>query len=261
MPAIERTEPVNRTKFPTNRELAWAILEVLKAYRRPLATSEIPFPVVNVLSLDPRILDIKRKNGEGCEVPFRIGWVLTKLKIRGAVDNIERGYWTLTRDGRLFRDRGKVREALIREFGPETFFGNKDVKNSERGLLGRLREMDPKSFERICGEFLQKSGILRIDVTGRTSNGSFEGTGVIQVSTIFFRVFFRCRRFSEAIDKDEIINFRGTMVGRTENALYITTSRFSESALDESNREGVPPICLINGVGLCDQLKKLEIEE
>lgn len=252
---------MNRTKFPTNRELAWAILEVLKAYRRPLATSEIPFPVVNVLELDPKILNDKRKNREGFEVPFRIGWVLTKLKIRRAVDNIERGYWTLTRDGRLFRDRGKVREELLREFGPELFFGNKGTKNGERRLLDRLREMDPKSFENICRKFLHESGILRINVAGRTSNGSFEGTGGIQIGTVFFRVFFRCRRSSEAIDKNEIINFRGTMVGRAENALYITTSRFSDPAVDESNRDGVPPICLINGVDLCDQMKKLQVQE
>lgn len=252
---------MNKTRFPTKRELAWAILEVLKNYSRPLETSEISSPVVDVLSLDPKILDIVRKNRPGCEVPFRIGWVLTNLKNLGAVYNVERGYWTLTRDGRLFRDRGPVREKLIRKFGPELFFTNEGIKNSERGLLDRLREMDPKSFERICREFLQKSGILRINVTGRTSNGSFEGTGVIQISTVFFRVFFRCRRSSEAIDKNEIINFRGTMVGRAENALYITTNRFSEPAVDESNRDGVPPICLINGVDLCDQLKKLQVQE
>ena len=121
--------------------------------------------------------------------------------------------------------------------------------------------MDPKSFENICRKFLHESGILRINVAGRTSNGSFEGTGGIQIGTVFFRVFFRCRRSYEAIDKNEIINFRGTMVGRAENALYITTSRFSDPAVDESNRDGVPPICLINGVDLCDQMKKLQVQE
>lgn len=251
---------MNTTKFPTKRELVWATLEVLKSYRRPLETSEIPFPVIKLLSLDPKVLNIMRNNGRGYEVPFRIGWALTNLKNLGAVYNVQTGYWNITRDGRLFRDRGNVREKLIRKFGPELFFANNDIKKSERGLLDRLREMDPKSFERICREFLQKSGILRINVTGRTSNGSFEGAGSIQISTIFFRVFFRCRRSSEAIDKNEIINFRGTMAGRAENALYITTSRFSESALDESNRDGVPPICLINGVDLCNQLKRFKIE-
>ena len=260
-PTIERIEPVNTTKFPTKRELVWATLEVLKNYRRPLETSEIPFPVIKLLSLDPKVLNIMRNNGRGYEVPFRIGWALTNLKNLGAVYNVQTGYWSITRDGRLFRDRGKVRKELLRDFGPELFFGNKGTKNSERKLLDRLREMDPKSFEKICREFLQKSGILRINVTGRTSNGSFEGAGAIQIGTIFFRVFFRCRRSSEAIDKNEIINFRGTMVGRAENALYITTSRFSDPAVDESNRDGAPPICLINGVDLCDQMKRLQVRE
>lgn len=262
---------MNKIKFPTNRELAWATLEVLKNHRRPLTVHEIAVEVVKLLGLDPKILDIMRKNGKGPELPYRIGWILTNLKNIGAVENTERGYWGLTRLGQLYRDHGDIRDKLILQYGPEIVFGDKRGRNSPKNpnrdkwknpnLLDHLQEMDPDLFEDVCHIFLSRSGIREATVTAKASDGSFEGTGLIRIATISFRVFFRCRKSAKAISKDEVMNFRGTMIGCAENGLYITTSTFSDSASKEAVRDGAPPIGLIGGVELCNQLRKLHLEK
>ena len=226
-------------------------------------------PVVEVLSLEPRVLDIPHLSGSISEVQYRIGWGLTNLQKIRAVKNVERGYWALTRDGMRFRNRGDFRHKLIETFGPEPVFGGTDgrnvlkpsinVRNKKQSLLDRLYEMDPTSFENTCRSFLCKSGILRMNMLGRTSNGSFEGTGDIEIIGVSFCVYFRCRRSIEPINKNEIVNFRGTMVGRAERGLYITTGTFNNSAREEAVRDGAPPICLLEGTDLCDQLKRLHL--
>ena len=45
------------------------------------------------------------------------------------------------------------------------------------------------------------------------------------------------------------------MVGRADKGLFITTGRFTKEAV----RDGAPAIDLIDGLELCDLLKKLEL--
>lgn len=261
---------MGKPKLPTDREIAWAILEILKNHGRPMAVSELLSEVVRVLSLDPRILDIRHKTGSYSELEYRMRWVLTKLKNLGLVEIPERGYRALTRSGVRFRDGGEVRDNLISQFGPEIFFGSEWGKNDPKypnrdkgrkpGLLVRLQNLDPHQFENVCDLILSKFGIRETRVTARVSDGSFEGMGLIQIDTISFRVFFRCRKSTKAISKDEVMNFRGTMIGRAENGLYIITSTFSDSALKEAVRVGAPPIGLIDGAELCNQVQKLHLE-
>lgn len=85
-----------KPKFPTTRELAWAILEVLKDCGKPMATREIVLLVAKKLSLPPEVIDAPHKAGSTTELQYQIGWVLMKLKVIGAVENVERGYWSLT---------------------------------------------------------------------------------------------------------------------------------------------------------------------
>ena len=42
-------------------------------------------------------------------------------------------------------------------------------------------------------------------------------------------------------------DFRGSMQGRAEKGLILTTGRFTQEAQKEANRDGVPPIELIDG--------------
>ena len=49
------------------------------------------------------------------------------------------------------------------------------------------------------------------------------------------------------------------MVGRADKGLFITTGRFTREAEREAVRDGAPAIDLIDGLELCNLLKKLEL--
>ena len=49
------------------------------------------------------------------------------------------------------------------------------------------------------------------------------------------------------------------MIGRSDKGLIITTGTFTVDAKREANRDGAPPIDLIDGDLLCDLLKQLKL--
>jgi restriction system protein len=54
-------------------------------------------------------------------------------------------------------------------------------------------------------------------------------------------------------------DFRGAMMGRTDKGIIITTGTFTPDAKKEANREGVPPIELVDGEKLLDMFENLEL--
>ena len=254
-----RPKSVTKPKFPTDRELVWAILDVLKDRGGgPVPGIEITLLVARKLSLPPEVVNWIRKTGV-TELNYRREWVCTKLKILGAVENVERGYWSLTKTRGEFRYRGDLYGTIIAKYGPEIVFGqNENRRDSRQMPLDRLRNMDRDSFENICREFLVKAGFLLINVTKQTPHG-IEGTGTLRINFISFRVIFRCQNSAEYIDYAKIRAFRQSIAGRAEKGLFITTNSFSKSAIREANRDIVPALDLINGTELCDHLESLGV--
>lgn len=262
---------MGKPNFPaSDREIAWATLEVLKNHyhRGPMARSEMPVPVVEVLSLDPSVLDIPHPPDSISEMRYRIGWSLTNLRKIGAVKNVKRGYWILTKCGDAFCYCGDLYPEIVARFGADVSFGKHKVRNGsnppiifENGkqeTLNRLRGMDRNSFENICQRFLLKFGFLLMDVTKRTDNG-FEGIGTLQIDFISFRVYFRCKNSTDSIGCREIRTFRKTVSERADKGLFIATSSFNQSAVKESNRDIFPTIDLIDGIEFCNQLERIDI--
>ena len=256
-------------KFPTESELAWATLDVLKDRNRPVAKSEIPLLVARKLSLRPKVIDCPHKDGSVTKLYYWIGWILTKLKIIGAVENVQMGYWALTKARGEFRYRTDLYHKIVAKFGPEIPFRENWVRNGPKPTNGAknrklapiesLRKLNSKSFEDICRRFLEKSGFSLISVTRRTKNG-FDGNGILRINFMSFRVLFRCRKSADSIDQSEIRTFRKTISGRAEKGLYITTSTFNKSAVKAAEWDNIPVIELINGAELCNHLNRLDLE-
>lgn len=55
----------------------------------------------------------------------------------------------------------------------------------------------------------------------------------------------------------QVRDFRGSMVGRSDKGLFITTGTFTRDAIKEAQRDGAPPLDLIDGNQLASQLKEL----
>lgn len=130
----------------------------------------------------------------------------------------------------------------------------------EDGLLDTIRRVSPGAFERLCQRVLRESGFIHVEVTGRVGDGGIDGKGVVRVGGLLsFHVIFQCKRYQGSVSSSAVRDFRGAMVGRADKGLFITTGTFTKDARAEAQRDGAPPIDLIDGETLVVKLKELRL--
>ena len=119
--------------------------------------------------------------------------------------------------------------------------------------------MEPAGFERLAQRLLREADFISVNVTGRSGDGGIDGLGIYRLSLLSFPVFFQCKRYRGSVGSGAVRDFRGAMAGRGDKGLLITTGTFSADAKAESTRDGAPPVDLIDGLALCDLLKRYEL--
>lgn len=259
-------------EMPTYNDLLWPTLEVLKKNGGSASIKELSEQVTRLLALPDEVSDRLHGEGPQTEVGYRLAWARTNLKWAGAVDNTARGVWRITPKGRAMRSDKELRDLVRRERKRRSRERDKPeraerAKESEpslagdwrEGLLAILRELTPDAFERLCQRILRESGFTKVEVTGRSGDGGIDGAGVLRVNLISFHVRFQCKRYAGSVGPGEIRDFRGAMVGRADKGLFLTTGRFTRAADREAVRDGAPAIDLIDGLALCELLRKLEL--
>jgi len=83
---------------------------------------------------------------------------------------------------------------------------------------------------------------------------------VIKVNDVVgFNVIFQCKRYKDAVVPHHVRDFRGTMQGRADKGMIITTGRFTAESHREAIRDGVPPIELIDGERLVSLFEKYQL--
>lgn len=265
---------MNRTKLPSENELAWGTFHVMRDLARPALIYEIDDRLAKFLHVSAKIRRIRHGRGPEFEFDFRAEWMRSKLQPLDVLYNSSRGEWALTKAGRVLRAGDKLHRKLVAKYGPDPFRsqshsvpesiskprGREIDRDWRQNLLNSIRKMNSNSFETLCQKFLNESGIERIDITKSTSGSGFEGTGFFRVNIISFRVFLGCWQSVDPIKLPEIISFRGTMVGRADKGLLVATSPFTESAQKEAARIDAPTIDLIDGISLCNHLRRMNIK-
>ena len=259
-----------KQKIPTYDDLLWPTLKALEALGGSASIQELLEQLTADLALSDEILDILHDDGPQSEVNYRAAWARTDLKRVSVIDNPSRGIWTITESGRKIQTDKEVRQLVQSErakrnktrpeqgTGLET--GNGFTANKydwKEALLSIVRGIKPDAFERLCQRILRESGFIKVEVTGRSGDGGIDGVGVLRVNLISFHVRFQCKRYKGSVRANEIRDFRGAMVGRADKGLFITTGRFTKDAEREAVRDGAPAIDLIDGIELCDLLRKL----
>ena len=262
-------------------DLLWPTLKALEAKGGSASIQELSEQITSDMELSDEILDIPHKEGgTQSEFEFRSAWARTALKKIGAVENPSKGVWTITKQGRQIQGENEVRN-LNREWwkayqvqkakdfvappDPEPTDEN-DAENVDldesawrEKLLNIIRSIEPDAFERLCQRVLRESGFTKVEVTGKSGDGGIDGAGVLRVNLLSFHVRFQCKRYTESVGASAIRDFRGAMVGRADKGLFMTTGRFTKEAEREAVRDGAPAIDLIDGLELCELLKKLEL--
>jgi restriction system protein len=127
-------------------------------------------------------------------------------------------------------------------------------------VLSIIKKLSPSGFEKLCKRLLTEVGVHDVQITGGSGDQGVDGTGVIKVNDVVgFNIIFQCKRYKDAVVPHHVRDFRGTMQGRADKGIIITTGRFTAEAKKEAVRDGVPPIELIDGERLVSLFEKYNL--
>jgi len=245
-------------------------IEALKQLGGSGSINEIEEKVIEILNLnDDEINDIHRDNTT--KLSYRLAWARTYLKKFGLIENSLRGIWALTEKGL----KTTINESEIKKFVVDTNKMNKEQSTQittddigeefsefkwKEELLEIVKSIDPQAFERLCQRLLRELGFINVEVTQYSNDGGIDGKGVMRLGGVMsFHVVFQAKRYRDTVGASVVRDFRGAMIGRADKGLIITTGSFTREAKKEAQRDGAPPIDLIDGNDFAEKLKDLKL--
>jgi restriction system protein len=265
-----------KIKIPSHFHFLWPTLRALEIVGGSARIEELVRETSKIMRLSEELMEIPHGNSNRTEFDYRCAWARTDLKAIGALENSERGVWTLTSLGRSLGTEDEVRAAVsvhrksyksrkqgIKNaaiFSQEN--NNIDQDGNEKwqlDLLDTMKAMPADAFERLCQRVLRESNFIEVEVTGKSGDGGIDGVGILKVALLSFRVVFQAKRYRETVEPSTIRDFRGGMIGRADKGLIITTGRFTQGARREAIRDGAQAIDLVDGLELCELLKSLKL--
>lgn len=254
---------------PKYDEMFASVLQALRDLGGSASIPEQEDAVAKILQLSDRDLaEIHR--GNRTKFSYRLAWARNYLKNFGLLENSARGIWALTPIGQktISVDKREIKRAVAKQSrrsdrkDPITATELPETSEAswEDELLDAIRTMKPDAFERLCQRLLRESGFIQVEVLGRSGDGGIDGKGVVRLGGLLsFHMIFQCKRFKGSVGAPIVRDFRGAMVGRADKGLLMTTGSFTAEARREAQREGAPPIDLIDGEALVEKLKELSL--
>lgn len=247
------------------------LVEVLRNIGGSGPTADVIDQVISYMKIPDYVVEETISSGAS-RVRNQIQWARMYLVKADLMDSSQRGVWKLTEKGyeaeiteesvyALFKKvQGsfpKQKESTPIEETEEAIVA--DEAHGE-ALLNILKNLSPQGFERICKRLLSEVGIHDVQVTGGTGDQGIDGTGVIKVNEVVgFTIIFQCKKYKDSVAPHHVRDFRGTMQGRADKGIIITTGRFTSEAKKEAVRDGVPPIELIDGERLVSLFEKYQL--
>jgi restriction system protein len=257
---------------PKYYELFNPLLRALRELGGSGSIPELEETVSRTLGLSEEdINEIHR--GNRTKFSYNLAWARTYLKRFGLLENSDRGVWALSEKG--LSTEAVVPEEVTRTIHQEDRVAREEAAEAEEEqetpemvrelrwqdeALEALKRMSPDAFERLCQRMLRESGFIHVEVTGRSGDGGIDGKGVVKLGGILsFHVIFQCKRYRDSVTAGAIRDFRGAMVGRADKGLFLTTGTFTRDARMEAQRDGAPPLDMIDGDELVVMLKELRL--
>jgi restriction system protein len=247
------------------------VLQALHKLGGSGTNNEIEEQVILLLNLsDLEVEDIHR--GNTTKLAYRLAWARNYLKRLGLLENSGRAIWTLTAQGQKTTSIDKKEaKKIVKELSgvrkpsenPKEVVGESEELEElswEEELIELLKSIEPDAFERLSQRLLRELGFINVEVTGKSGDGGIDGVGVIKLGGVLsFHVVFQCKRYTGSVSSGAIRDFRGAMIGRADKGLFITTGTFTRDAKQEAQRDGAPPIDLIDGNAFAEHLKDLRL--
>ncbi|MCA9295447.1 MAG: restriction endonuclease [Phycisphaerales bacterium] len=199
--------------------------------------------------------DLERELNSGNNMfQNRVQWARQRLVEMGLIDPSIRGVWKLTDEG--IAAANGVHEVSVghRTAAPTSLIELIGQHDDElRSLLhAALQSLRPDHFEQLSGRLLRAMGFRDVEVTQRSADGGVDGHGRLKLGIVSVNAAFQCKRWQKAIGRPDVDTFRGATQGKYDQAIFITTSRFTDGAIAESIRPGCIPVVMLDGDGVID---------
>ena len=250
------------------------LVEVLKNSGGSGVTSDVIDQVIDYMQIPDEEVEQTISSGAS-RVRNQIQWARLYLVKADLMDSSQRGVWKLTEKGyeadlsddsiyAIFKKVQNTLQQNKKNKTPASLEESEDtvVEDEAHGetLLNILKNLSPDGFEKICKRLLSEVGIHDVQITGGSKDQGIDGTGVIKVNEVVgFNIIFQCKKYKDAVVPHHVRDFRGTMQGRADKGIIITTGRFTSEAKREAARDGVPPIELIDGERLVSLFEKYKL--
>jgi len=202
----------------------------------------------------------------------RVGWARSYLKQAGLLSSPKRGYFEITQRGKELLDSGisKIDNAVLEQFEEFQEFKNRKKKKDDsdttevvessvdsdqtpedqiatayrviksgiqKEILESIMNSSPAFFERLVIDLIVRMGYggSRVDAgraIGRSGDGGIDG--IINEDKLGLDVIYiQAKRWEGSVGRPEIQKFAGALQGqRARKGIFITTSSFSDQALD-----------------------------
>jgi restriction system protein len=254
------------------------MIESLKELGGSGQSNEVVDLITEKLNISEEEMNEVTSSGQS-RIANQIHWARYYLVKSDFLDSSKRGVWALTEKG---LNANLTEKEVLKLFkGVQAEFGSKDEKPTKKPkeeieeepplpviekvdsrtiLMNILQKLPSEGFERLCQRLLREAGFQKVIVTGKTGDGGIDGHGILQVNPfVSFQVLFQSKRYVGSVTVSQVRDFRGAMMGRTDKGIIITTGTFTSDAKREAEREGVPPIELVDGEKLLDMFEYLEL--
>ena len=250
------------------------IIEILEELGGSGKPSEVTNLIIERFNITDEELEQKNQNGEST-VKNRIAWARFYLAKGNVLDSSKRGIWILKQGYKEFfaKDEYTFFQDVHKQFNKnekkinksesrineeiEEVISDEDYKED---LIELLKNLSPNGFERLCQRLLRESGFTQVKVTGKSGDGGIDGVGTLEINPLLsIKVLFQSKRYKDTVSSDKIRDFRGSLAGRADKGIFITTGRFTKDAQEEAVRDGAAPIELIDGEKLVSLFENLEL--
>ena len=139
---FSRAKMTTLRKVPTFDEMMWPTLLALKQMGGSASNQELLTCVMKLMAIPEEIQNLLHGDGPKSEIEYRMLWTRTYLHKVGAIQNSERGVWSITAAGSaLTEDEVKNIVAQVRAMD------RKAGGNSEQSSADRLEEEESAGAE------------------------------------------------------------------------------------------------------------------
>lgn len=264
---------------PLSEFVRWMgpILDALRELRGSGKPREVCDLIAERDGLSDKKLEETLKSGQ-TRFYNQVHWARQYLVWEGLLDGSTRGVWSLTPAGykakldtpsahKVFLKWVKVHASarkkaarVVAESPVPTEAAVVADTDHKFLLLELLKKVSPEGFERICARLLRDSGFEKVTVTGGPKDEGIDGLGILQLNPfVSFKVLFQCKRYKGSVSRAQVGDFRNAMLGRADKGIIITTGTFTADARREADRDGAPPVELVDGEKLVEMFERVNL--